>query len=259
MKVLAVDTSSNVASVAIMDEDTLIGEYILNNKKTHSQKLMPIIKEIIENTGLKIDDISLFAGSKGPGSFTGLRIGLATIKSLAHATDKPVIGVSSLEGLAFNIPYCQELIYPIMDARRDRVYNAIYRWQTDTIISKQDHRIITIEDLIKEVKDKGEKVIFCGDGVNIFTKRLKGELGDLCQIAPISHRTQRASSIAALSLQKFKKGQVETYIDLLPLYLRKSQAEREYERSRLLLTNMLTGIDICSIMQSKGDDYIEYL
>ena len=127
MKILAIDTSSAVASAAILEDGKLIAEYILNNKKTHSQKIMPMIDEIIKDSDLTINDIDVFAAAYGPGSFTGLRIGVATAKALAHAVNKPLVEVSTLEGIAYNAVYSDLLLCPIMDARRNQVYNAVYK------------------------------------------------------------------------------------------------------------------------------------
>jgi len=132
LRVLAIDTSSVVATVAIMDDEKLIGEYVLNHKQTHSQKIMPMIEELLASSELRIQDIDVFAVASGPGSFTGLRIGAATMKGLAHAMNKPIIGVSTLDGLAFNLPYCNYIISPIMDAKNEQVYNALYKWIDDT-------------------------------------------------------------------------------------------------------------------------------
>jgi tRNA threonylcarbamoyladenosine biosynthesis protein TsaB len=129
MRILAVDTSSNVASAAIVDDNKLVCECVLNNKLTHSQTLMPMIDEVFKKSELAPQDIDMFAVSSGPGSFTGLRIGVTTIKGLAHATDKPVCGVNTLEALAYNLPFCPYIIAPIMDARREQVYNAFYKWE----------------------------------------------------------------------------------------------------------------------------------
>lgn len=232
MKVLAIDTSSIVATAAIMDDNKLIGEYVLNHQMTHSQKMMPIVKEILDSAQLKAQDMDIFAAANGPGSFTGLRIGVATVKGLAQAVDKPVVGVSTLDGLAFNLPFCKYLISPIMDARRDQVYNALYRWKENTFYQAEQHRALSVKELIAELRERAEKVIFTGDGVPVFYEKLKHELGDLCAFAPISCRMQRASSIAELALQKAYAGETEDYMTFTPFYLRQSQAEREYERKQ---------------------------
>jgi len=230
MKVLAIDTSSVVATAAIMDDEKLVCEYVLNHKKTHSQKIMPMIEEMLSSSELNIEDIDVFAVASGPGSFTGLRIGAATIKGLAHAVNKPVVGVSTLDGLAFNLPFCKYLICPIMDARREQVYNALYKWVDNTFYIIEDYRALALEQLIEELKARNEKVMFTGDGVPVFKEKLMSELGELCEFAPLSCRLQRASAIAELALQRAKEGQVESYLTFKPFYLRKSQAEREYEK-----------------------------
>ncbi|MBR4173657.1 MAG: tRNA (adenosine(37)-N6)-threonylcarbamoyltransferase complex dimerization subunit type 1 TsaB, partial [Clostridia bacterium] len=129
MKIFAVDTSSSVASAAICDGDKLVCETVLNNKLTHSQTLMPMIEEVFKRSGLAPSEIDIFAVADGPGSFTGLRIGVTTVKALAHAVNKDVVGVNTLEAMCYNIPFCQNLISPIMDARRGEVYNAFYRFE----------------------------------------------------------------------------------------------------------------------------------
>lgn len=241
MKVLAVDTSSIVATVAVAvsaiaenddnaaNDGKLIGQYVLNHGKTHSQKIMPMIEELLHDTGLKIGDIDVFAVANGPGSFTGLRIGAATIKGLAHAVNKPVVGISTLDGLAFNLPFCQHLISPIMDARREQVYNALYQWSGGTTQRITDYRAISVEELIEELMKRQEKVVFTGDGVPVFKGQLMKKLGSLCEFAPPNCSMQNAASIAALALKKAAMGEVESYMTFAPFYLRKSQAEREYE------------------------------
>ena len=128
MKVLAIDTSSVVATCAVLEDKKVLGEYSLNQDMTHSERLVPMIKEVMDSLKFKIKDIDLFASAIGPGSFTGLRIGVSTINSFAHVVDKPVIGVSTLEALAFNLPN-NEIVVPMIDARRNRVYTGIYKWK----------------------------------------------------------------------------------------------------------------------------------
>ena len=161
MRILAVDSSSNVASVAIVDDNKLVCECVLNNKLTHSQTLMPMINEVFKKSELTPLDIDLFAVANGPGSFTGLRIGVTTIKGLAHATGKPVCGVNTLEALAYNLPFCPYIIAPIMDARREQVYNAFYKWEDGTIKEVQKPRAISLDDCLEldrllEVFERGQ-------------------------------------------------------------------------------------------------------
>ncbi len=160
MNMLAIDTSSLVATVAVMNEEKLLGEYTINSPMTHSQKLMPIIEELLSTLDLSMEDIDHIAASRGPGSFTGVRIGIATVKGLAHARNIPIIGVSSLEGLAYNIPYGEELICPIMDARRNQVYTGVYKWVDYELKEIVKEAPLSIDELMDELKKREEKVIF---------------------------------------------------------------------------------------------------
>lgn len=229
MKILAVDTSSIVATCAILDEDKLIGEYILNHKRTHSQKIMPIIKEILESSELKPEYIDVFAVSIGPGSFTGLRIGVATIKSLAHVTNKPVVGIPTLDALAFNLPYSEGIIVPIMDARRNRVFTGIYKWENGSLCVIQKQNVMELDELINILSKRNESIIVNGDGTLVYREKLLKALGDRVLFAPKSANMARASSVAELALSRAKEGKLESFFDLVPDYLRKSQAQREYE------------------------------
>ncbi|KPU26905.1 peptidase M22 [Caloranaerobacter sp. TR13] len=229
MKILAIDTSSIVATCAILDEDKLIGEYILNNKRTHSQKIMPIIKEILENSELKLEDIDVFAVSIGPGSFTGLRIGVATIKSLAHVLNKKVIGIPTLDALAFNLPYSDGIIVPMMDARRDRVFTGIYKWENGDLCVIKKADTIELDELMDILSERDESIIVNGDGTLVYRQKILEALGDKVLFAPKSANMARASSVAELALSRAKEGRLESFFDLVPDYLRKSQAQREYE------------------------------
>ena len=225
MRILAVDTSSAVASAAICDDDKLICETSLNNKLTHSQTIMPIIDGVFKMSELKPKDIDIFAVSNGPGSFTGLRIGVTTIKELAHAAGKPVAGVNTLEAMAYNIPFCGQIISPIMDARREQVYNAFYTFENGRIKELVPPRAIALAECLEELKKEGQKVIFLGDGVPVFRDRIKECLGDMVSFAPQNLNMQHAAAVCEAA--KYKE--TINYAQLVPTYLRKSQAERERE------------------------------
>ena len=225
MKILSVDTSSNVASVAITDDEKLICEITVNTKKTHSQTLMPMIDSAIKQSGIEISDIDLIVSANGPGSFTGLRIGISAVKGLSHATNIPVVGVSILEAMAYNLPYCEYIVSPIMDARRNQVYNALYEWKDDELLEISEPRALSIEELAQELLRADKKVIFLGDGVDVHKEFIKEKLGDKALFAPVSAKEQRASGLAAAA--KNKKA-ISCY-ELAPVYLRKPQAERELE------------------------------
>ncbi len=225
MKILAVDTSAQVASCALVEEDKLICECVLNNGLTHSQTLMPMIDDVFKKSKMTPADIDIYAVSNGPGSFTGLRIGVTTVKGLAHATEKLVVGINTLEALAYNVPFCPHIIVPIMDARREQVYNAFYRYENGRVREVVPPRAIALADCIDELMEYGEKAVFVGDGVAVHKERIKEIMGDMALFAPQIANAQRASAVAEAA--KGKDGM--HYSELVPVYLRKSQAEREAE------------------------------
>lgn len=226
MNILAVDTSANVAAVALMCDGTLLGECMINNKKTHSEKLMPMIDTLLRDNGVDISELDLFAVANGPGSFTGLRIGVSTVKGLAHALNKPIVGISTLEGLAYNLFETDGLISPIMDARRSQVYNAVYKWEDGNFKEVIAPRAVSLEECLDGFKDE-KKVYFLGDGVPVYREEIKKRMGERAVFAPQNNLHQRASSLAELAAKR-----ADDAVDcnaLMPFYLRKPQAEREYE------------------------------
>lgn len=230
MKVLAVDTSSSVAAVAVMEDAALLGEYLLSHGKTHSQKLVPMIKELLDALELLPGEIDLFAASVGPGSFTGLRIGVTTVKAMAFAVQKPVVSVPTLDALAYGIPVPGEsLVCPIMDARNRQVYTALYTVENGLLKNVSGYMGVPVDELLKLIKCKTRKVIFTGDAVPAFRETLKTGLGEACEFAPPCMLAQRASTVAQLALIKASAGELENCFEMVPFYLRKSQAEREYD------------------------------
>ncbi len=228
MKVLAVDTSSSVASVAVVDGGRVLGEYGISQKMSHSQKLVPMIRELLSNLELKAADMDLFAASTGPGSFTGLRIGVTTVKALAYAVQKPVVGVPTLDALAFNVPAYDGLVCPIMDARNRQVYTAVYRREEGRLAKVTDYMALDLDELIELLVAKGERVVFNGDAVELHRAYLEEKLKS-CRFAPDNLLLQRASSVAMVGLDMANRGLIENCFDLVPFYLRKSQAERVRE------------------------------
>lgn len=233
MKILAVDTSSSVAAVSVIDERELLGEFILNHKKTHSQKLVPMIDELMKNLGLRPEDIDIYAASSGPGSFTGLRIGITTIKAMAFAAKKPVVGIPTLDALAYNVQSEKSsLVCPMMDARNNQVYTALYKNEEGKQLNITGYMGIPVQDLVQMIRGKNSEVVFVGDGVLLHKEFLKSEFGGRCSFAPQCLLLQRASSVAQLALFKASAGKLESSFDMLPFYLRKSQAEREFELNK---------------------------
>ncbi len=225
MKILAIDTSALTATAAILSEDMLIGEISTTTKLTHSQTIMPMIDELLKKVSLDITDIDLFACSEGPGSFTGLRIGIGTIKGLAYGLGKPVVGVSTLEALAYNIDVTDLVICPIMDARRGQVYNGLYRYNDGELSCIEEPRALSIEELCEELT---ERTIFVGDGVNVHKEKIKELLGDKAVFSSPQNLLQRAGSVAFAALKK----EAVSAEDLTAVYLRKPQAEREREERK---------------------------
>lgn len=222
MKLLAIDTSSPVASAAVMDNGVLVGEYIINNGKTHSQIIVPLVSDVLEKTGISISDIDVFATSLGPGSFTGLRIGVATAKSFAQALDKPIIGVSSVEGLAVGVAALENInVSPILDARRGNVYNGVYK---NGVCIKKD-RLISLDELLSELN--GEKTLFVGDGILKHKDKIVSHMGDKALFLPEHISMLNASSIAYLAYRRAINEDYDDIYSLEPIYVRASQAERE--------------------------------
>ncbi len=233
MRILGLDSSGLVASVAVVDStesgEELVAEYTVNYKKTHSQTLLPMLDEVARMIELDLQTVDAIAIAGGPGSFTGLRIGAATAKGLGLALKKPLVHVPTLAGLAYNLWGVEGIICPIMDARRGQVYTGIYRFEDGKLKTLEDQMAISIEELADKLKKYQEKVIFLGDGVPVFRNKLEQELMTDCKIAfaPANMNRQRGASVAALGVEYYKAGKVETAMEHQPDYLRVSQAERE--------------------------------
>lgn len=226
MKLLAIDSSGLVASVAILSDDTIVAEYTTNFKKTHSQTLLPMLNEMIEMTGIELSDIDGIAVAAGPGSFTGLRIGSATAKGLGLALKKPIISVPTVDGLAYNLFGTNQLICPIMDAKRGQVYTGLYEFRNNVFHVLSEQKAVAIEEIIEEIKTYKRSVVFLGDGVEVHRDKVRDELGHYANFAPAHLSKQRAASIAVLA-STYEMGCYETAMEHQPVYLRLSQAERE--------------------------------
>lgn len=225
MKILAFDSSAIVASVALCEDETVLGELTLNNGNTHSETLLPSAELLLSRLGMTPADVDLFAVSKGPGSFTGVRIGVATVKGLAFGTKKPCVGVSTLEGLAYNLSVCDGLICPVMNARRGQVYTALFRVENGALTRLMPDSAISIEELDQALLPFDEPIRLVGDGYDVTRERLTHK------IIPVPHRlrNQSAYSVAQAARQMFTSTPDADFSDtsLAPGYLRLSQAERE--------------------------------
>lgn len=238
MKILGIDSSGIVASVAVTEGETLLAEYTVNYKKTHSQTLLPMLDEVAKMTELDLDTIDAIAVAAGPGSFTGLRIGSATAKGLGLALKKPLIPVPTADALAYNLYDVKGLICPIMDARRNQVYTGIYRFEDHKLSAVKEQFAAGILELLEELNSLGEEVTFLGDGVPVFCEKIKENLKVPYSFAPAHVNRQRAAAVAALGEVYYKEGKAQSAVEHTPDYLRVSQAEREREE-RLKKENVL--------------------
>jgi len=233
MKILGLDSSGLVASVAILSDGIMMAEYTVNYQKTHSQTLLPMLDEILRMCELELSSLDAIAVAAGPGSFTGLRIGSATAKGLAQALHKPIVPVPTTAGLAYNLFGAKGLICPIMDARRNQVYNALYCFENGEMKTVCPQRALSVEDLAEELNNRlEEQIIFLGDGVEIYRPLLEEKLKKEHFYAPPHLSKQRAGAVAALGQRLFEAGQTQKPEEHTPIYLRSSQAEREREEKR---------------------------
>ncbi|MBR3894689.1 MAG: tRNA (adenosine(37)-N6)-threonylcarbamoyltransferase complex dimerization subunit type 1 TsaB [Clostridia bacterium] len=223
MKILALDSSAVVATVALCENDALLGEYTIRNGNTHSETLLPMMESLLNFFSLTADDVDLFAVSAGPGSFTGVRIGVATVKGLAFDTQKPCITVSTLEALAQNLTVTDGLVCPVMNARRKQVYTALFRAQNGSLTRLTPDDAIAISELDTLLADFDEPVRLVGDGYEITESLLTHEIIP----TPERLRHQSAYSVAQVAKKLYDAGMRTSDIEAVPTYLRPSQAERE--------------------------------
>lgn len=190
MRILALDSSGLVATVAIVEEEQILAEYTVNYKKTHSQTLLPMLDEIVKMTEFDLNTLDAIAVAGGPGSFTGLRIGSATAKGLGLALNKPLIHIPTVDGLAYNLYGNSGLLCPIMDARRNQVYTGLYRFEGEQFEIVEEQMAISLEELIGKLNAYGEKVTFLGDGVPVYQTQLKEGLQTEYHFAP-AHKNRQ--------------------------------------------------------------------
>ena len=223
MKNLAVDTSSKICAVAILEDNNKIDEISLDNGKTHSENLMPILKEVLERNKLKLSDFNLISVSVGPGSFTGIRIGIASIKPLAEVYNLPVASVTSLESLARNVENVESdtTIISLIDARNNQVYAGIF---DNDYNLKEEEFAEDIEVILKKA-EKFKKIVFVGDGA-VLHKDLISERLVNCEISFIDNNEQSAVNTGKIGYKKYLNKDLKNADTILPIYLRKSQAER---------------------------------
>lgn len=227
MKIMALDSSGLVATVALVTEEAILAEYTVNFKKTHSQTLLPMLEEIVKMVELDLSQVDAIAVAAGPGSFTGLRIGSATAKGLGLALKKPLIAVPTMDGLAYNLYGTDKLICPMMDARRNQVYTGLYEYRENELLTVLPQTAIAVEEMLDNINNLGREVIFLGDGADAYKDIILEKTKVSFSFAPVHLNRQRAGAIGALAISYYNKNMLETAAEHEPVYLRQSQAERE--------------------------------
>ncbi len=226
MKILALETATMQGSLAILDDDTLVAEYSLNIKATHSERLIPAVHTVLTTLGLEVSDLDGFAVSLGPGSFTGLRIGLSTVKGFGFATGKPVVGVSTLAAMAYQFAHAAPLICPCLDARKKEIYTALYDLSSGHAAELISPCAVDPRTFMQQVKESTDRsILFLGDGVNPYRAVMEEVLADRAVFAPPFAAIPRAGTVAALGMIKLRAGHQDDIVNLEPIYLRKSEAE----------------------------------
>ena len=227
MYILGIETATMTGSVAIMTEDRLVAEYTLTTETTHAERLMSAIDHLLQAASLGIQEIDGIAVGLGPGSFTGLRIGVTTAKSLAYSIRKPIVAIASLDALAAQYLFTDLLICPMLDARKREVYTAFYRNLGARVERLSDYAVIAPERFLREIT---EPVLFLGDGVFPYRQSIEMTLGEYALFADAAHLLPRGSLIAKLGCDRLRAGDYDNCLALTPLYLRKSDAEIHWEK-----------------------------
>jgi tRNA threonylcarbamoyladenosine biosynthesis protein TsaB len=223
MKILAIETATVAGSVAIIDDAAgLVGEVRIDVRVVHAERLMPSIEWLLKASGVLIGEIDAYAVSIGPGSFTGLRIGLSTVKGFSYATGKPIVPVPTLDAFARTLPFCSYMICPMFDARKNEVYAALYKWDGNDCKKIMPETAINPADLFKKINGP---TVFMGEGARIYRGLIEEALKDNAVFAPASRMSPSASTVAEMALEKLKQGIFPDPVSLVPFYIRKSEAE----------------------------------
>lgn len=236
MKILSISTSSNICSVAILDDKKVILCKNIDDKNTHSEKLMPLIDSTLNECNLHLKDINLLACSVGPGSFTGIRIGIATLKAFYDATSIPVVGITSLEGLAYNV-HQNGFICSLIDAKHNNVYCSVFKLENNTYTLQDKYISDNIENILPMLKKYNDKITFVGDGSIVYKSIIENYLSNSACFVCENLNKESAISIGLSALDKYNSGYVGTSSTLSPIYLKKSQAERLMDVKKNELNN----------------------
>jgi len=227
MYILGIETSTKTGSVAVVSEEGVIAQYSLNIEITHSERLMATVDRVLKDTGLAIADMGGFSVSIGPGSFTGLRIGISTVKGLALATDKPVAAVPTLQALAWNLPIAAHPVCPLLDARKNEVYTAVYRYDEAALVLLRPETAMPVGKLADEIIGK---TIFTGEGSHIYRREIEALFGARALFAPLSATLPSAAAVAEIGLAMIKGGYRANPDALIPTYIRRPEAEVAWEK-----------------------------
>ena len=226
MKILALESSAVAASVCLCEDEKLIAQSYENSGLTHSVTLLPMVEEMLARGGVALEAVDVIAVAAGPGSFTGLRIGVSAAKGLAWALDKPCAKVSTLEAMAWTLAFFPGELCPVMDARRGQVYNARFASDGERLTRLTPDRAISIGELAEELQESGREQILVGDGAQLCYNELNKQ-GLPLRLAPPNLRFQSAWGVARGALEQARAGELITAAELVPDYHRLSQAERE--------------------------------
>jgi tRNA threonylcarbamoyladenosine biosynthesis protein TsaB len=229
MKALAIDTSNLVMGVAVISDNKIVGEYTTNLKKNHSIRLMPAIQELLEEVEIAPQELDRIIVAKGPGSYTGVRIGVTVAKTLAWTLNKELVGVSSLEVLAQSGRYFNGYVVPIFDARRTQVFTGVYKSDGQFSLLQEDEQIILIKDLLDKLKSVSEPILFLGNDLALHKETIEQELRSQAKFATVSENNPRPSELALLGVQKEPVENVHAFV---PSYLQLAEAEAKWIASQ---------------------------
>jgi tRNA threonylcarbamoyladenosine biosynthesis protein TsaB len=241
MKILAIETSTMLGGIAVADDSAgLIAEVRLNVKSTHSERLMTEINHVLQQSGLTAHDIDIFGVAIGPGSFTGLRIGLSTAKGFSYATGKPIVSVPTLEAFAWNFPYCRHPLCIMLDARKGEVYAALFQWAGDGFVRLMSEASVKAEKLMEKITsgipplppakagEEGfgeERIVFAGEGALLYRNKIEAMIGEKAVFAPPEKMIPSPANVASIGIQKALKDEFSEPVSLVPIYIRRSEAE----------------------------------
>lgn len=228
MRILAIDTSTMVSSISVLEDTSILGEYSLNQEKTHSELLLPMTDALLKGLGMQLKDIDVFAVGVGPGSFTGLRIGMSAVKTMAQVLDKKIVGVSTLEALAYGV-MTEKLIMPLIDARGKRFFAAVYKWEDGKLVNIVEEGLYKLDKIKEFLGNSDQKYMLVGEAINLVQDEFNGL--DNISYTHASLNNCIASNIAVIATQRAKDEKFDSYFDLAPNYIRKPQAEIDFGKN----------------------------